>query len=321
MNSTSALPRTATAEGLDVLDASMDAPVNGHDPAAEARAEWTEHDSIVAGLTWRVAQAGTGPVTLLLHGTGGSIHSWQALLPCLAPHVHLVAVDLPGHGRTGYPGFERLSLVDMAQQLRDFLRAEGLAPAIVVGHSAGAAIMLQLAADGAFPQETLLVGINAALHAPHPAVQELMRGSLGALFRSRPARAFVRGVGTSATLIEMLLSTTGSRLSKEQEAAYVQTFADPEHVEAAYAMMASWDLAPLVAALPRIAHATLYITGDRDTWVPPAAARDACARMPHARVASITGAGHLVHEERPQEVAALILDAYRPPPSGAHSAS
>lgn len=299
----------------------MNESVNGNDPAANARAAWTEHDARAAGLTWRVAEAGSGPPLLLLHGTGGSIHSWQALLPCLSPHLHLVAVDLAGHGHTSYPGFDHLSLVEMAQQLRDFLTAERLSPAIVAGHSAGAAIMLQLAADGALPAETVLVGINAALHAPHPAVQDLMRGSLGAIFRSRPARAFVRGVGTSAPLIEMLLSTTGSRLSKEQEAAYVRTFADPEHVEAAYAMMASWDLAPLVAALPRIPHPTLYITGERDTWVPPAVARDASARMPRARVASVAGGGHLVHEECPQEVAALILDAYRTPPSGAPHAS
>lgn len=299
----------------------MNASVNANDASADSHVAWREHDASAAGLTWRVAHAGTGPLALLLHGTGGSIHSWQALLPCLAPQLHLVAVDLPGHGRTSYPGFDRLSLVDMAAQLRAFLHSERLSPALVVGHSAGAAIMLQLAADGALAVETLLVGINAALHAPHPAVQELMRGALGTLFRSRPARAFVRGIGTSAPLIEMLLSTTGSRLSKEQEAAYVRTFADPEHVEAAYAMMASWDLAPLVAALSRIPHPTLYITGDRDTWVPPAAARDACARMPRARVASVTGAGHLVHEERPHEVAALILDALRTPPSGGHPAS
>ena len=104
----------------------------------------------------------------------GSIHSWQALLPCLSPHLHLVAVDLAGHGHTSYPGFDHLSLVEMAQQLRDFLTAERLSPAIVAGHSAGAAIMLQLAADGALPATVIVPGIAST----EATVSELARARL-----------------------------------------------------------------------------------------------------------------------------------------------
>lgn len=299
----------------------MEAPRHENGPTHETPLTWTERDVTLEGGSWRVAEAGAGPVALLLHGTGGSIHSWNELRPLLAPHVRLVAIDLPGHGATSYPGFDRVSLPDMAQQVRRFLRAEAVEPALVIGHSAGAAIMLQLAADGALAPHALLVGINAALLAPHPALQELMRGSLGGLFRSRPARALVRAVGTSGSVIELLLSTTGSRLTREQEAAYVRTFTDPEHVEAAYAMMASWDLAPLLAALPRVSQRTLYIVGARDAWVPPRVAHDAAARMPHARVASIANGGHLVHEELAADVADCILDAFPSPPPGGPPAS
>ena len=46
----------------------MNESVNGNDPAANARAAWTEHDARAAGLTWRVAEAGSGPPLLLIHG-------------------------------------------------------------------------------------------------------------------------------------------------------------------------------------------------------------------------------------------------------------
>lgn len=272
-------------------------------------AAWIERTIRVDDIDWRVCEAGSGPTVLLLHGTGGSVHSWSEFLPVLGSAARLVAVDLPGHGGTSYPGFERISLTGMAQATAHLLAALELAPVAVVAHSAGAAIMLQLALDGALPRSVALIGINPALQAPPRAADVVMQGPLGALLRSRVSRSVVRGAGTLAPVIELLLASTGSRLTPAQEREYVRTFTDPDHAEAAYAMMANWSLRPLVEALPRIAHETLFIVGDRDAWVPPSVAHAAAARMPHARVATVAGAGHLVHEERAGAVAALILPA------------
>ena len=43
------------------------------------------------GLTWHVQVAGSGPVLLLVHGTGASTHSWRDLLPLLATGHTVVA--------------------------------------------------------------------------------------------------------------------------------------------------------------------------------------------------------------------------------------
>jgi len=278
-------------------------------------AEWVERTIRVDDVTWRVCEAGAGPAILLLHGTGGSVHSWSELLPFLAKVARVVAVDLPGHGRTSYPGFDRITLTGMAAATRRLLDVLDLSPIAVVSHSAGAAIMLQLAADGALPRSTILIGINPALQAPHRAADAVLQGPVGSLLRSRLTRSVVRSAGTFAPMIELLLASTGSRLTPAQEREYVRTFTDPDHAEAAYAMMANWSLRPLLEALPRVAHETLFIVGDRDAWVPPTVARAAAACMPHARVASVAGAGHLVHEERAFAVASLILPALRLPTS------
>ncbi|MFZ4410973.1 MAG: alpha/beta fold hydrolase, partial [Paracraurococcus sp.] len=66
------------------------------------------------GLRWHVQVAGTGPVLLLVHGTGAATHSWRDLLPLLARHFTVVAPDLPGHGFTERPRAEGLSLPGMA---------------------------------------------------------------------------------------------------------------------------------------------------------------------------------------------------------------
>ena len=71
-------------------------------------------------------------------------------------------------------------------------------------------------------------------------------------------------------------------------------------------MMADWDLASLARDLPRVATPTRFIHGDRDTAIPLAKVREAAALVPGAEVTVLPGLGHLAHEERPGEVAALI---------------
>ena len=51
-----------------------------------------------AHMRWHVQTMGSGPVALLLHGTGASTHSWRNVMPLLAQRFQVVALDLPGHG-------------------------------------------------------------------------------------------------------------------------------------------------------------------------------------------------------------------------------
>ena len=100
------------------------------------------------GITWHVQQYGQGPPLLLVHGTGASTHSWAWLAPLLAGRFSLVAMDLPGHGFTSAIPAARMSLPAISAALGDLLRTLHIAPAIAVGHSAGAAILARMALDG-----------------------------------------------------------------------------------------------------------------------------------------------------------------------------
>ena len=102
-----------------------------------------------------------GPALLLLHGTGAATHSWRGLLPLLAQHFSVVAPDLPGHGFTQSPPPHRLSLPGMAADLGALLRKLDVKPEIVVGHSAGAAILARMCLDGRIAPR-LLVSLNGA---------------------------------------------------------------------------------------------------------------------------------------------------------------
>ncbi len=113
------------------------------------------------GLRWHVQVIGQGgtderPIVLLLHGTGASTHSWRALAPLLARRCTVVALDLPGHGFTGTSAkAEGFSLPAVASGIADLFRVLDLSPALVAGHSAGAAVAARLCLDGAIAPDAL----------------------------------------------------------------------------------------------------------------------------------------------------------------------
>jgi pimeloyl-ACP methyl ester carboxylesterase len=89
-----------------------------------------------------------GPSILLLHGLASSSHIWDLVAPRLAPRFRVVAYDQRGHGLSGKPssgyGFDRL-VADAAAVIGSL----GLRRPVVVGHSWGANVALQLAGDRA----------------------------------------------------------------------------------------------------------------------------------------------------------------------------
>jgi pimeloyl-ACP methyl ester carboxylesterase len=90
------------------------------------------------------AEAGAGPVLLLVHGMGGGYENWREVIEPLARHHTVVAPDLPGHGASP-PGNGDYSIGTLAAGLRDLLLALRHQRATLVGHSLGGGIAMQLA--------------------------------------------------------------------------------------------------------------------------------------------------------------------------------
>ncbi|MFK7869414.1 MAG: alpha/beta fold hydrolase BchO [Roseobacter sp.] len=259
---------------------------------------------------WHVQEMGEGNTLLLLHGAGGSTHSFRDLMPLLAQKYHVVALDLPGQGFTQLGARHRCGLAATAEDIAALCRAEGWMPAGYVGHSAGCAVALSLAQMDLSPrgQVPRVVGINAAL--------ENFDGLAGALFpalaKVLAAMPFTAQVFSASSAkparIQALISSTGSDIGPEGVALYRTLVQQRDHVDAALLMMAQWSLDDLNKQLPQITARTLFLTGDGDKTVPPRVSEKAAAEMPNAQTMMLTGAGHLAHEEYPEKVSSLILD-------------
>lgn len=256
--------------------------------------------------------AGQPPVILLLHGTGGSTHEWAEVLPALAPSACVVAPDLPGHGFTGrgHAPDEVMTLPGMARAVGALLQRLELAPTIIAGHSAGAAVALRMTLDQrAAPRA--VVGFNPALIPPPELWVTLLAPLAGVVVESSLAAQAAAWAARRAGVTRTMLESSGASLTAEQVRRYETLFAEPAHCAAALAMMSRWDLPQLA----RDAHALPVPfdawAGERDRWVPLKALRAQVAQIPTATLHSVPGAGHLLPEERPDLVVSAILEMMR----------
>lgn len=259
------------------------------------------------GLRWHVQVAGTGPVALLLHGTGASTHSFRDLLPLLARRFTVVAPDLPGHGFTARPVDPAgLSLPGMAAGVRALLAALAVDPEVAVGHSAGAAILCRLCLDGALAPRALVSLNGALLPLPglrHPSLTPLVRAAVSGEWLPR---LFARRMADDAEVVR-LLGRTGSTLDARGTELYARLSRTPAHTGAALAMMGHWDTRPLETDLPRLTAPLLLVVGAQDRMILPGEATRVRRLVTGARIIQLPGLGHLAHEEAPARIAEIVL--------------
>jgi magnesium chelatase accessory protein len=271
--------------------------------------DWPNRDASrfveAAGIRWHVQKMGEGPALLLVHGTGAATHSWRGLMPLLAQHFKVLALDLPGHGFTQSPPSHRLSLPGMASDLSRLLRALDVRPEIAVGHSAGAAILARMCLDRKIAPR-LLVSLNGAFM-PYGGVANHLLSPLAKLLVMNPLvpRVFA-WQASNAGSVERLIRNTGSTIDAQGIALYGKLVRSPTHVAAALRMMANWRLEPLLHDLPRLATKLLLVVADNDRSISPDVARQVREIYPQAVIERVPSLGHLAHEEQPQLIADLI---------------
>ena len=253
---------------------------------SEARRIRARHD-------WWVVEHGTGPEVLLLHGAGASGHSFRHLVPLLEGYRCLVP-DLPGQGFTRAGSRGRFGIVPMAEDLAGLCVAAGLRPRLVIGHSAGVPLAVQLST--LIPVERV-IGINAALG--------VFEGAAGFLFpllaRALAATPFVPTLVSrmwgNPQKVRQLIAGTGSHLDDQGIGQYVTLVRRAAHVDGTLGMMAAWRVDRLMAGAPGLTVPVTLIATGGDRVVPPKISREAARMLPRAEVVERSALGHLAHEE------------------------
>jgi pimeloyl-ACP methyl ester carboxylesterase len=247
-------------------------------------------------------QAGSGPLLLLIHGLAGSVENWQEVIKPLAQRHTVVALSLPGHGRSA-PGAGDYSLGALATGLRDLLVALDFERATLVGHSLGGGIAMQFAYQ--FPEITERLALISS-------------GGLGPEVSAILRAAALPGADLFIGVTAALGATVGSKVARGLAVGGLRPSIDVAEVARGYASLADRNrrrafLATLrgvvgtggqrVSAQDRfyLAEGTpvLIIWGARDRIIPVRHGENAHAALPGSRLEVFENVGHLPQLEAP----------------------
>ncbi len=247
----------------------------------------------VAGVRLHVRDTGPkdAPALLLLHGFGSSLQTWDAWAQVLQADHRVVRFDLPGAALTGADPTGNYSDERGVQIIAALMDRLGLQRATVVGHSMGGRLAWRFAAEQPQRVDKLVLVAPDGYASPGfeygkaPEVTPLVRLMQYVLPRAVVAMSLRPAYADPRNMSEADLD----RYDDLMRAPGVRT--------ALIARMQQLVLQDQAPFLRRIAAPTLLLWGSKDAMIPVANAQDYLRDLPHARLVTLPGAGHLLQEE------------------------
>lgn len=305
----------------------MSAPTNA--PAI------AHHEAVVNGVRLHWAEAGDGPLVVLLHGFPETWRTWRHQIPVLAAAgFRVVAPDLRGYGGSERPratAAYRVPLLaaDVAALVRHVAAARGAseARAVVAGHDWGGVVAMALAR-----RHPELVRRLVLLNAPHPgALRRELRhdprqwlASWYILFFQLPVLPELALRARDFALLRAVFRREPTRpdaYDTEDIERYVEAFRQPGALRAAVAYYRALRLGGSSGAGPAgarrgvIQAPTLVVWGERDAHLVPALSRGLERWFPTLRVERLPDASHWVQRDARERVGELLVEWARTPTS------
>lgn len=241
-------------------------------------------------------EAGEGPPLVLIHGLFGSLENLGGLARPLSERFKVYSIDLPNHGRS--PHGTGTTIASMAAQLGDWLETQGLGSCLLLGHSLGGKVAMELALSAPDKVERLLV-LDIAPSAYTSRHQSVFNG----LRAIQPDRLATRAEAEQI-------------LSEHVPEAGVRSFLLKNLVKADSGFQWRMNLLELASAYPELiaenragtfGGPTLFVKGGRSDYLQEEHRADVLGRFPYAQFKVVADAGHWLHAEKPGIVAALAM--------------
>ncbi|MCY0881266.1 MAG: alpha/beta hydrolase [Firmicutes bacterium] len=238
-------------------------------------------------LAWY--EAGDGPIVLLLHGGGGTGKAWWHQLQALSTHYRVIAVDMPGFGRSDWVD-GLCSVSDLADYLHEWVTASNWRCLAIGGNSMGGRVALHWVQS--YPQDAQKLLLLDAVTLILPDVPILNPLDL-------PRETF--------------LQTLVFDPRTYQKRTPYRSLDDARQLARGHENFARYvACAPLAQgradALRTLQSAVLLIWGENDRIIPIAYAHYLHKILPHSTLTILPECGHLPHLEKPEAVNALLAD-------------
>ena len=237
------------------------------------------------------------PCVVLLHGLGATSESWAFQVPVLVTHGYRVLVpDFRGFGRSTYPGTGH-SIKDLAGDIIHIMDHESIFSTHLVGISMGGTIALQLACDYSHRFDKLVL-VNTFAHLQPNSIKSRL------YFLIRFALIHILGLQAQARFVADRLFPGPDQEYLRQTVIKQIIQSDPKGYRAS---MRALSRVNLTQQLQRIPHHALVITGENDFTVPPRIQRQLAENIPNASQTIISGAGHAVTVEKPDQFNMVLV--------------
>ncbi|NQU07436.1 MAG: alpha/beta hydrolase [Candidatus Abyssubacteria bacterium] len=230
--------------------------------------------------------AGDGPPLVLIHGAGQDTTSWRYNIPYLAKSHEVVAIDLPGHGKSELALPPINTTEEYARCVWDVIKRLRLERPVMMGHSMGSGICLEIALRHG---QSLggVVGVDGADKVVGVFGEEIHQAYIGA---------------SMELMLEMSMESFRSLCSKKTPDERVEEIAQdllrihPPVTAADTQAFSSFDISD---RSPEISVPILLISGSDDFLVTPEMVRQTSERINGSKMVILEGVGHFPHTEAP----------------------
>jgi pimeloyl-ACP methyl ester carboxylesterase len=250
-----------------------------------------------------VARIGRGEPLVLLHGMGSSRRDFTAVAPLLAERFDVLALDLPGSGRSRHLA-ERPTVAALTDAVERTLDAEGVGRVHVLGNSLGARIALELAVRGRTRSVVAIApsGLNVL-------PERVFQGTGMALARvaMRTAAPLIEPLSRSALGRAALLAPLKARpwsTSPDEAIGAREGFADTRDW---WRTLFFGLLLDVPRGMDRIECPVTLVQGTAD-WVASGQTVRYLPMIPGSRFTPLLAAGHAPQSDRPATIARLVTE-------------
>jgi len=231
-------------------------------------------------------EQGAGEALILIHGLGATADSWRLQVEALSANYRVIALDLRGHGQSGYRADEPLTIRTMAADVMALVQSLGISQAHFCGISMGGMIALEILVRFGLRVKSLILADTTAFFPPPQPREELLKylDSLDmAAWAQVMADRLVRRNAPEDLRQEIIRMITANRRSPYRQG-LVATFAGDYR----------W-------LLPQIEVPTLILVGEEDQATPFGYAQYLHKNIQGSVLQVISQAAHASNLENPGE--------------------
>ncbi|WP_216827831.1 alpha/beta fold hydrolase [Alkalihalobacterium elongatum] len=242
------------------------------------------------------------PVILLIHGFVSSTYSFRHLIPYLAQNYSVLAIDLPGFGKSEKSNSFIYSFNNYATLIFSLITMLNIQKIIPVGHSMGGQVVLYM-----------------AKLRPELVEKVVLLSSSGYLKRAKKKYRYASYIPFAPILVKKFFMKRDYKdalsyvvynketVKEEDVREYAKAFEDDRFFRSLIRVLRHREGDLTAEQLKEIQHPVLLLWGKYDNVIPIHIGKRLQLDIPNTEMFIFEETGHLVPEERPQEVAGQIF--------------